>query len=314
MTKNIHKVINSGFYGCAIEPHIKCKLDIKNKKLISKIVDLKDLDKNIKKLFLEEKKINQTIRENDPNQMFFLSAIESCKKKKIQDKQKKVFKKCGVSRKKPQYLNLIFEKGYDFNDKIENMNNEDINKTLLYLCHGLNFMLYSLGLTLYDIHSGNLLFAKKNDSFHPVFIDFSPDYVSKVEPINFLYYVYNNKSRFEYDYYIDIYNIIKDFIENKFKKTQNRKNMTKYYYKIKKFFDSYIFSNNIRNKKFDIFLEKFLLETIGGSFKKSKYFKSNKFLKNITQDDILKRYDLDTLINKLTKELKIDNLEKLYIK
>jgi hypothetical protein len=312
MTK--HTVINSGFYGCAIQPHIKCKMDIKNKELISKIVDLKGLDKKVKKTFLEEKEINKIIRKHDPNQTFFLSAIESCKKRKIDNDRKKVFKKCGVSRKKPQYLNLIFEKGYNFNEKMEKMNNKEISKTLLYLCHGLNFMLYELGLTLYDIHSGNLLFAKKGDYFHPVFIDFSPDYISKITPQNFINYVLNNKSRFEYKNYIDIYTLIYDFVANWYKKPKITKKHSKYYIQLYSYFMLNIFKEDKRNKTFDIFLEKFLLETIGSSFKTSKHFKNNKYLKNITQDNVLKRYDLDTLIKKMTKDLKVKSLEDLYIK
>ena len=335
-------IINNGFYGCIIQPYIKCtNKKLKNeKKLVSKLIDLNFIDSNEKKLYLKEIEINKFIKKMDPMKNFFLYAENSCIKKKINDNHKKLFKKCSIIKKNPKYINLIFQKGIDFNKIISSIdNNNDINKVLLYLLIILKFGLYKLKLQFYDIKSDNILFINKNNYIHPVFIDFTPEFIIQNNKFGFLFYLTNNiywindtnksnksnNSNYNDKIFIDIlFNFLfnnsngkvyneynNNYIKNKYKNN-------KYFNKVYKFFYTYILIHiNHKNKSFSnqykMFIEKYFLYKIGMAFQKSKFFNSNKFIQNIISTDIFKRFDLNSLIKKLKKSLGVNNYLQLYL-
>ena len=65
----------------------------------------------------------------------------------------------------------------NFQKTLENLSEIDKAKSLGYLCISAIRALNLMNVTLFDIKPDNLLFSKTNDILHPVFIDFSADFV-----------------------------------------------------------------------------------------------------------------------------------------
>ena len=183
------KVLGRGSFGCVIDPPVMCsKVDSKDK--VSKLVKLDGLKQNEIEELEKEFKISKMFMKKDPNNKYFLGGIEQCKitSKKINNKDKK---DCGINTKKEvPLMSIIMKKAEDFDKVAPKLSHKDLLKSIAHLLNGAKIAIYDLKVLLLDIKHFNILyvkdtkatekFNKKRTSFiHPVFIDFSPDFIAK---------------------------------------------------------------------------------------------------------------------------------------
>ena len=180
------KVLGKGASGCVIEPALLCdesKSILKSGK-VSKILNV--TKKFTLKQIKDEILIGNLIYKKDPNNIFTIGYEKSCKitNKQIKDRSQDLLlsnsqkhddnPKCNVNKSINAY-NVIQSKGYS-PTLLKNSSIIDLVKCYIYSLLGIEFLLKN-NIYLSDI-LGNLLLFKRNNKYHPVYTDFSSEYVA----------------------------------------------------------------------------------------------------------------------------------------
>ena len=189
MNKTETTKLGEGAYGCVIEPSVPCgknTTNTSNHNNVSKILRIKNNKfKKSEEIYKNEFQIGKKFEAIDKNKIFFLGADELCKIEKKNITNEKVVeaisncfkKKTGINRE--VFFNLTLKKGYDFKQIFYTIySTENLYLSFAHLILGIKTLTAKTNMMMMDIKSGNLLFSIYQQKYlHPVFIDFSNDYI-----------------------------------------------------------------------------------------------------------------------------------------
>ena len=188
-------VLGKGRDGCVISHPIVCNSAINKIGKVSKIFDLSKVSPKQQAELAEEYEIGKTLRAYDKESLFFLPGIDLCYVRDpraiTNEKIKTDLKDCGINFRDNRFklMSITMPNGQNFKEVLRTLDELDILKCLGYVLSAARHCIYDIGFLLGDVKGKNLLFRKYQKKFiHPVFIDFSSDYVvtSKREFLKFM--------------------------------------------------------------------------------------------------------------------------------
>ena len=177
------KVLGQGRDGCVIDPPYLCKNSLIKDKThyVSKLINVTSATKREIDMFKNEFTFGQKFRKHDPEGYMFLPGIEFCnvKKSEMSKEQKDDVKNCNYEEKKGNVnmINIVLKKGTSFDKVIRELDELSFAKSVGYLVLTAMRYITDMKVSLFDIKPDNLLFSKSENIIHPVFIDFSADFV-----------------------------------------------------------------------------------------------------------------------------------------
>ncbi len=175
-------VLGKGSFGCVVDPPKMCSSDMTNFNKVSKLINISKVSKAEYDEIVNEYHIGAALRKHDPDGKYFMPGLEMCEitEQDASESLKKDIKKCGYAKKvgsKTKMLNIVMNRGEDFDKVSTSLCLKNQIKTLGYLIYAAKKSLYSYKVGLMDVKTLNLLYKLDGKYIHPVFIDFSPDFV-----------------------------------------------------------------------------------------------------------------------------------------
>jgi len=316
------KVIGKGFTAAVISPAIKINGKYGDK--VSKIFNTSrsgtaDWDK-----VWEEFKIANYLHKIDPTNKFFIGAIamEEIENNKtvLTDQNRKDLLSIFNGIPPHGALNMIMNKGYNFQNILKQLSKKDVIKTLLYTLNIINGMSFIMGMGHSDLHVNNLMFAKSSkNKINPVVVDFTPKFIF-LKSENYKNIVKDRWTEVLYPKFHLDFPALHTALYGKTPTETSIENLKEFHNMSVKDFEKVVkyMKTNINSKKgYKMLINKMMVLYLGKAFRYNKHIKADeklsKIIKKMLDVNPITRLSSKQAIKMIKKIHPYENLQELFI-